>query len=180
MGNTEILRRGAVQLTSAGTGISHSEKAHGNEQVHFLQIWSVPRTSRLKPKYYTRNFTDEEKLNKFVPVVAPAGSEGVISARDAKGPAPVQSQLTLYATLLEPGKKVQQRLTGKKGYVHMIQTSGYNARKASGGTVRVGDGEKQLELREGDGAYLHLNGATDFSVENVGTSTAEVLLFDLE
>ncbi len=42
MGNTEVLKRGDLQLTSAGTGISHSEKAHGSKQVHFLQIWSLP------------------------------------------------------------------------------------------------------------------------------------------
>lgn len=29
MGNTEILTRGDIQLTSAGLGIKHSEKAHG-------------------------------------------------------------------------------------------------------------------------------------------------------
>ncbi|KAF7309380.1 hypothetical protein MIND_00308800 [Mycena indigotica] len=51
MGNTEILKRGDLQLTSAGTGISHSEKAYGSKQVHFLQIWSLPSVSRLTPKW---------------------------------------------------------------------------------------------------------------------------------
>lgn len=54
MGNTEILKRGDIQLTSAGTGISHSEKAHGDKDVHFMQIWSIPSTPALKPSYYTR------------------------------------------------------------------------------------------------------------------------------
>jgi redox-sensitive bicupin YhaK (pirin superfamily) len=56
MGNIEIMKRGDVQLTSAGTGINHSEKTHGTKQVHFLQIWSVPSKSRLEPKYFTRYF----------------------------------------------------------------------------------------------------------------------------
>ena len=54
MGNREILKRGDLQMTSAGTGIRHSEKAHGNEQVHFLQIWSVPSLPMLPPQYFTR------------------------------------------------------------------------------------------------------------------------------
>lgn len=54
MGNTEVMKRGDIQLTSAGTGITHSEKAHGDKEVHFLQIWSLPSVSRLTPAYYTR------------------------------------------------------------------------------------------------------------------------------
>jgi len=184
MGNTEFLKRGALQLTSAGTGISHSEKSPGPATVHFLQIWSVPHTARLQPKYYTREFSDEEKKNAFVPVVAPIGSKGVSVERDGKGPAPVQSALTLYATLVDKGKTVEQELRGTKGYVHVIQTGGYNPGKAKGASVNVGAKEsgERLELKEGDGAYLSVGkgGKTTFVVENVGDETAEVLLFDLD
>lgn len=56
MGNTEILSRGALQMTSTGSGISHSEKAYGGNEVHFCQIWASPRTGQGsgKPAYYTR------------------------------------------------------------------------------------------------------------------------------
>lgn len=54
MGNSEVLKRGDLQMTSAGTGIRHSEKAHGEKEVHFLQIWSVPSTRGLPPQYFTR------------------------------------------------------------------------------------------------------------------------------
>ena len=55
MENREVLKRGDVQLTSAGTGIRHSEKAHGDKQVHFLQIWALPSKSGLTPQYFTRS-----------------------------------------------------------------------------------------------------------------------------
>lgn len=55
MGNTEVLQRGDLQMTSAGTGIRHSEKCHGPKQAHFLQIWANPNQSNLTPKYYTRS-----------------------------------------------------------------------------------------------------------------------------
>ena len=101
-------------MTSAGTGISHSEyNRNPTKPVHFLQvsaavcslasgshahlfarasqIWGLPSQSRLKPKYYNRHFTDEEKRDKLVKVVAPADSGEVKDERDTSGPAPVRS-----------------------------------------------------------------------------------------
>jgi hypothetical protein len=54
MGNIEVMRRGDLQMTSAGTGIRHSEKCHGPTQAHFIQVWATPNESNLSPKYYTR------------------------------------------------------------------------------------------------------------------------------
>ncbi|KAJ7142321.1 RmlC-like cupin domain-containing protein [Mycena epipterygia] len=182
MGNIEVLKRGDLQLTSAGTGISHSEKAHGATPVHFLQIWSLPSTARLQPKYFTRHFMDAEKRDVWARVVAPVDAPGVLGdSRESKGPAPVQSPLTLYATLLSEGKRLSQAVAGSKGYIHVVQTSGYNTEKATGAAVKVlGDAGVEWVLKEGDGAYLHFEEATELIVENVGETTAEVLLFDIE
>ncbi|KAF8906108.1 RmlC-like cupin domain-containing protein [Mucidula mucida] len=129
--------RGDLQMTSAGTGISHSEKAHGSKEVHFLQIWALPSTPRLAQ-------TDQ--------------------CGGGDGPAPVHSPLTMYATLLSQGKSLTQEMKGKKGYVHVVMTSGYNTGVAQGASVKV------------NGEVLRVM----VDVENVGDSTAEVLLFDLE
>ena len=182
MGNVEVLRRGDIQLTSAGTGISHSEKAHGSKQVHFLQIWSIPSTSRLPPKYYTRHFPDSEKTNQWARVVAPVGAPGVTVEREGAGPAPVQSPLTMYATILEQGKSLERSFEGKKAYVHVIQTSGYNEGKASGASVKISSrNTEELTLREGDGAYIFVgNQGNVLKVENDGDRSAEVIVFDLE
>ncbi|KAK0440918.1 RmlC-like cupin domain-containing protein [Desarmillaria tabescens] len=181
MGNTEILKRGDLQLTSAGTGISHSEKAHGPRQVHFLQIWSLPSTPRLQPKYFTRHFTDAEKTDSFVRVVAPVDAKGVQKdKREGDGPAPVNSPLTLYATLLSPGKTLTQAMNGKKGYIHVVQTGGYNPGLATGTTIKIsGASGPEETLKEGDGAYLFI-GDGQVKVENISDKTAEILLFDLE
>ena len=71
MGNREVLKRGDLQMTSAGTGIRHSEHTHGPVPVHFLQIWSTPATRGLSPQYFTRHFSDEEKKDRWAHVVAP-------------------------------------------------------------------------------------------------------------
>jgi hypothetical protein len=184
MGNTEILKRGDIQLTSAGTGISHSEKTYGSKQVHFLQIWSLPSVSGLKPQYFTRNFTDEEKKDKWVRVVAPIDAEGVSSAREGTGPTPVHSPLSLYATLLSPSNTLTHTTPTSKAYIHVIQSSGYNPEKATGATIRVssGDGSNALVLKEGDGVYVYMqkDGQRELQVANEGDRAAEVLLFDVD
>jgi redox-sensitive bicupin YhaK (pirin superfamily) len=44
MGNGSIIRRGDVQVMSAGSGITHSEfNADPDQPVKFLQIWVFPR-----------------------------------------------------------------------------------------------------------------------------------------
>lgn len=200
MGNIEVLKRGDLQLTSAGkfssasgihvlticpkstgTGISHSEKAHGDKPVHFLQIWSVPSVARLTPKYFTRHFSDAEKQDAWVRVVAPVNAEGVQKdlregSKQGEGPAPVQSPLTMYATLLNQGKSLSQAMKGPKGYVHVVMRSGYNEGPGSGATIKVAG----QTLREGDGAYLQIPSASDLVVENIGDRFAEVILFDLQ
>ncbi|KAF9461115.1 RmlC-like cupin domain-containing protein [Collybia nuda] len=181
MGNTEILKRGSLQMTSAGTGISHSEKAHGSKSVHFLQIWSLPHTPRLQPKYFTREFTDAEKKDNWLRIVAPVGGEGVSMDREAPGPAPVHSALSLYATIISEGSTLEKGIEGKKGYVHVVQTSKYNPGKAEGASVKIRGGGEELVLREGDGVYMDIQThGQKLVVENVGSGTAEVLLFDIE
>ncbi|EJD48217.1 pirin domain-containing protein [Auricularia subglabra TFB-10046 SS5] len=179
MGNVEVMKRGDIQLTSAGTGISHSEKTHGNREVHFLQIWTMPSQNRLQPKYYTRHFTDDEKRDKLLRVVAPINSEGVNTEREGTGPAPVHSPVSLFATIMSTGTTLTHRVPNANGkvYVHVVQTSGYNAGAATGATVEVAG----TRLSEGDGAFIQAtNEGDELNLANVGSKDAEVLLFDVE
>lgn len=52
MGNATVIKEGDIQVMSAGTGISHSEFNNSkNSEVKFLQIWVIPKTQNVAPRY---------------------------------------------------------------------------------------------------------------------------------
>ncbi|TFY68282.1 hypothetical protein EVG20_g3618 [Dentipellis fragilis] len=185
MGNVEIIKAGDIQLTSAGTGIRHSEVCHGPKEVHLMQIWTLPSQSGLTPKYYTRHFTDEEKANNWVRVVAPVESKGVTREREGTGPAPVYSDVSFWVTRLGAKAAVSRRLPAsasreeRKAYLQIIQRSGFNQGPGQGATVSVQLGESVVSMREGDGAFIYGREGDELDVENTSDITAEILLFDV-
>lgn len=85
MGNKQIIRKGDVQIMSAGTGIAHSEKnASTTAPVKFLQIWIFPNKKNVTPRYDQKTFSDADKHNRLITVVSPIGDgEGVHIHQDA-------------------------------------------------------------------------------------------------
>lgn len=77
MGNSTTIKKGEVQIMSAGTGIHHSEFNHSNENpVEFLQIWIFPRDKNRQPAYDQRLFNELDQLNNLQTLVSPDG-EGI-------------------------------------------------------------------------------------------------------
>jgi quercetin 2,3-dioxygenase len=71
-GGHGIIKSGEVQIMSAGSGISHSEKnASKSEAVNFLQIWVFPKERNIKPRYDQKFFIPEERVNSFKTVISP-------------------------------------------------------------------------------------------------------------
>jgi len=86
MGHVQVISQGDVQVMSAGTGISHSEKNKNHDKlVKFFQIWIFPNKKNVKPRYDQKNFSDADKHNKLLTVVSPLGTEdgGVQIHQDA-------------------------------------------------------------------------------------------------
>ena len=76
-GTNEVIRKGEVQIMSAGTGIRHSEFNHSKtEQVQFLQIWVFPKEQNIKPRYEQKKFEITDRSNKFQTDVSPNKEEG--------------------------------------------------------------------------------------------------------
>lgn len=70
-GNKAIIRKGEVQIMSAGTGILHSEFATEEEDVQLLQIWVMPKKYGVKPRYDQKVY--DLKDNELTLVVSPDG-----------------------------------------------------------------------------------------------------------
>ena len=171
-------------MTSVGTGVAHSEyNGSDKEEVHFLQIWALPKQRGLTPSYSHRHFSDAEKRDRVVTVVAPPGHPGVTEDREGTGPAPVHSDLAMHATILSPGSAVKHTFSPatKRAYVHYITTSYRSPRhEQAQPTLELTAGTTTLKLAEGDGAFVEgsISGA-QLQLSNTGTQDAELLIWDL-
>lgn len=59
MGNKEQIPAGEFQIMSAGTGVRHSEyNASSSEPLHLYQIWIIPESTGIEPRYDQRRFAD--------------------------------------------------------------------------------------------------------------------------
>ncbi len=77
-GNDGKIRKGEVQIMSAGTGILHSEyNGLEKEDLKLLQIWVMPKMYNVKPRYEQKAF--DLKSNELTLVVSPNGDKGSVS-----------------------------------------------------------------------------------------------------
>jgi len=95
MGNKESLGRGAVQYMSAGTGIAHSEKNEGDEEVHLIQTWIFPNAKGLSPRYGSKVFDFEARHNRWLHLV---GSDDIGAA------IPIYQDANMYVTELDQNR----------------------------------------------------------------------------
>lgn len=72
MGNTTVIRKGDVQVMSAGTGVRHSEyNKNSDKPVKFLQIWLFPNKQNVTPRYDQITLVKEDRHNKLQQVLSP-------------------------------------------------------------------------------------------------------------
>eukprot|EP00475_Leptophrys_vorax_P003964 TRINITY_DN12313_c0_g1_i1.p1 TRINITY_DN12313_c0_g1~~TRINITY_DN12313_c0_g1_i1.p1 ORF type:complete len:265 (-),score=62.71 TRINITY_DN12313_c0_g1_i1:127-921(-) len=175
MGNVETLKRGDVQFTSAGSGISHSEfNEHSEDMVHFIQMWVKPDRRGLKPVYVTKSFSEEDKLGKLVPIVS-----GGDKKQDTA--IPINQDITVFASILTAGQQVEHKIdAGREVYIHVIQdAAGMSSERNKvglklNGLTQLKAGDGAFVRQTGEGATLTIEG--DAAEEQVKT---EFLLFDV-
>ncbi len=85
MGNVAVIRKGDVQVMSAGTGITHSEyNKNGDKEVKFLQIWVFPKQRNVTPRYDQITLDTKELKNQLFQILSPnPDDDGVWINQDA-------------------------------------------------------------------------------------------------
>ncbi len=72
LGSQQIIRKGDVQVMSAGSGIYHSEKNDSSkEEVRFLQIWMFPNAKNVQPRYDQISYDTKDLKNNLLQVLSP-------------------------------------------------------------------------------------------------------------
>lgn len=72
MGNIGVIKKGDIQVMSAGSGISHSEYNKNSDRVvKFLQIWIFPNKKNVTPRYDQISLNENHRHNKLQQVISP-------------------------------------------------------------------------------------------------------------
>ena len=171
MNNKELLNRGDIQFTSAGSGIRHSEfNGRKDAEVRFLQIWALPRARGLTPNYQTKTFPDEKKIDNLLTLLTPDGANGTIQ---------INQDFRMHASLLSSGSSVKLDLGIRRGYVHVPIMPDSTGLEISGKLIKTDGDSPTVVLMPGDGAFiegvkeLHIKGRS-----NLDGKRTEVVIFD--
>jgi len=80
-----VIKKGDIQVMSAGTGIAHSEyNRNPKEDVKFLQIWVFPNKKNVEPRYDQITLNQEESHNQLQQILSPSADDvGVWIHQDA-------------------------------------------------------------------------------------------------
>lgn len=154
MGTTAVIRKGEIQVMSAGTGVMHSEyNKNVDELVKFLQIWVIPNKMGVQPRYDQISIKESAEPNDFQQILSPnADDEGVWIHQDA--------WFNLADFDKGVSKKYELHKKGNGVYVFVLS-----------GKAKIGD----IELSERDG--LGIEDTDNFTLEALEKS--EILLMEV-
>lgn len=77
MGHSEAISSGEIQVMSAGKGLRHSEMNRDlNRWAELLQIWVIPDTENVEPRYENAVISNLLKKNELTTIVSPYPGDG--------------------------------------------------------------------------------------------------------
>jgi len=145
MGSKESLGRGCVQFMSAGSGVMHSEVNESpSEPVHFFQVWIVPEQRNVKPRYGSRKFTREQRLNTLHHFVYPL-TELPNGEESDVGPIGMYQDVHFYCSEIEPGHSVEFAVANNR-QLYLVNAEG---------TLNVQVNDENVQLSTGDAVEVN-------------------------
>jgi redox-sensitive bicupin YhaK (pirin superfamily) len=128
MNHEQTIRPGEVQHMTAGTGVTHSEYNHSEEEeVHLLQIWILPEKPGLPPAYGQKDFSEQLKPGNAVLLASHDGRDGSLK---------VNQDFSLYRAVLEDGSVAVPIESGRHAWVQVMTGSV----DVNGSLLKAGDG----------------------------------------
>lgn len=154
MGNKTVIKKGDIQVMSAGTGITHSEyNKNADKGVKFLQIWVLPQKKNVQPRYDQITLNPEDRHNKLQQILSP----------DPKDPGVwIQQNAWFHLGKLDKGFNTDYAINGKGNGVYAFILSG---------DVNIND--QKLNTRDGFGIW----DIDKFTIS--ANSDAEILLMEV-
>ena len=108
-GNRGRTHAGDVQVMSAGTGISHSEKNEDDVPIRLFQIWLNPTSPNGTPQWGNRPFPKTDRAGTFVVLASGRGADGAL---------PIRSDAEVHGALLQSGTAAEYSFKeGDAGYL---------------------------------------------------------------
>ena len=153
LGNVKVIPPGDVQRMSAGSGVTHSEFNHAQDQTtHFLQIWIEPKVTGIAPDYQQKTIAPEQKRGALRLLASPDGANDSLT---------INADAWVYAGLFDGDERAELTLdSARKAYVHLVR-----------GALEVNG----LPLAAGDALKLE----HESTITLAQGRDAEVLVFDL-
>jgi redox-sensitive bicupin YhaK (pirin superfamily) len=149
LGNNGSLEAGAAQVMTFSTrGDEHSERnGSQTEGMRFIQFWIFPSEEGLETRVQQRQFTLEDRTNRWLQIMGPKGEEGLDLAQDARA----------LVACLDEGELAHTFEAGRGGYLYVIngRVSMAGAALRSGDAVKV-EGPEECRLIADPGAELIL------------------------
>ncbi|MDJ0646177.1 MAG: pirin family protein [Flavobacteriaceae bacterium] len=136
MNNKRAITSDEVQAMSAGTGLTHSEfNDSTSEEVNFFQLWIVPDTQNVNPRYDQKHFHSNERKNEFQVLVDSIASKHIDSLK-------IHQDAKISRIELEDGKTINYELKSDKHGVYIMNIRG-----------SISTAGEQLEQRDAMGIW---------------------------
>ena len=114
LGNKEIIRRGEMQYTCAGSGITHSERNDSlDRSLRFIQIWIRPNAASLSPHYHSHHFRPSDRLNKV---------QQIASGKSIENGSKINQDTNIFVSEIQAGRQVgMDGLPGRQVYLACLE-----------------------------------------------------------
>ncbi len=154
MDTKSVIKKGDIQVMSAGTGVEHSEYNNSKDTpVQLLQIWVTPNKQNVEPRYDEITLNAEDRHNKLQQIVSP-------NKEDAG--AWIHQNAWFHLGSFDAGTTAEYAIKTKENGLYVFVISG---------SIQVG--EQVLDSRDGYGIW-------EFDRVSIAAVTdAEFLLMDV-